>query len=98
MKLLGYSFEVVCKSGFENKVVDALSRMPPAVHLNQLTAPTMIDLKVIKEEVEKDERLKRVLLELQNKEEVKNYCVQNDMLQYKGRLVIAKASSLIPSI
>ncbi|TYK14783.1 Retrotransposable element Tf2 [Cucumis melo var. makuwa] len=53
-------------SGLENKVADALSRMPPAVHLNQLTAPAIFDLK-------------------------------NEMLQYKGRLVIAK-TSLIPSI
>ena len=66
-KLLGYSFEVVYKPGLENKVADALSRMPPAVHLNQLTAPAIFDLKVIKEEVEKDERLKGALLKLQNK-------------------------------
>ena len=52
-QLLGYSFEVVYKPGLENKAADALSRIPPIVHLCNLTAPTLIDLKLIKEEVEK---------------------------------------------
>ena len=60
-KLLGYSFEVVYKPGLENKAADALSRVPPTVHLNQLTTPILIDLKVIREEVEKDERLKEIV-------------------------------------
>ncbi|KAA0046989.1 transposon Tf2-1 polyprotein isoform X1 [Cucumis melo var. makuwa] len=85
-----YSFEVVYKPGLENKAANALSRMPPAVHLNQLRSPTSIDLKVIREEVEKDECLKGIIVKLQNNEEVKNYSLQQDMLQYKGRLVIAK--------
>lgn len=78
------------KPGLENKAANALSRMPPAVHLNQLRSPTLIDLKVIREEVEKDECLKGIIVKLQNNEEVKNYSLQQDMLQYKGRLVIAK--------
>ncbi|KAA0033873.1 Retrovirus-related Pol polyprotein from transposon 297 family [Cucumis melo var. makuwa] len=56
-KLLGYSFEVVYKPRSENKATDALLRMPPTVHLYNLSAPTMIDLKVIKEEPEKDIRV-----------------------------------------
>ena len=96
-KLLGYSFEVVYKPGFENKAEDTLSRVPPTVHLNQLTTPNLIDLKVIREEVEKDEHLKEIISKIQ-KEEVTNYTLQQGMLRYKGRLVIAKNSSLIPTI
>jgi len=57
-KLMGYSFEVVYKPGLENKAANALSRVPSMAEVNQLTAHTLIDLKVIKEEVMKDEFLK----------------------------------------
>ena len=97
-KLLGYSFEAVYKPDLENKAADALSRVPPAVHLSQLTAPTLIDLKVIREEMMKDEFLKEIILKLQKGEEVGNYTWQHEMLRYKGRIVIAKSSSLIPTI
>ncbi|KAL0550257.1 hypothetical protein IC582_014763 [Cucumis melo] len=59
-KLLGYSFEVIYKPGLENKAADALSRVPPVVHL-QLTAPALIDLKIIKKEVEKDDHLSQII-------------------------------------
>ncbi|KAL0534373.1 hypothetical protein IC582_028663 [Cucumis melo] len=56
-KLLGYSFEVFYKPGLENKAADALSRKSPEVQLCGVSAPILVDLKIIKEEVEKDEKL-----------------------------------------
>ena len=97
-KLLGYSFEVMYKPGLENKAADALSRVPPTAHLNQLTAHTLVDIKVIREEVDKDDYLKDIIDRIQREEEVKNYTLQQGILRYKGRLVIAKNSSLIPAI
>ncbi|KAA0061362.1 putative guanosine-3',5'-bis(diphosphate) 3'-pyrophosphohydrolase [Cucumis melo var. makuwa] len=47
--------------GLKNKAVDALSRVPSMVHLNQLTAPALIDLKVIKEEVGNDDHFKEII-------------------------------------
>ncbi|TYK28538.1 transposon Tf2-1 polyprotein isoform X1 [Cucumis melo var. makuwa] len=76
-KLLGYPFEVVYKLGLENKAADTLSRMPPTVHLYNLTAPMLIDLKVINEEVDNDEQLKEIISKLQSGEEVKNYSMQH---------------------
>ncbi|KAA0061891.1 transposon Tf2-1 polyprotein isoform X1 [Cucumis melo var. makuwa] len=67
-EVLGYSFEVVYKPGLKNKVADALSRMPPTVHLYTLTAQTLIDLTVIKEEVEKEEHLRKIRSELEKAE------------------------------
>lgn len=99
-KLLGYYFEVIYKLGLENKVVDALSKMPPTVHLYNLTAPTLIDLAVIKEEVEKDESLKKKMFELEEIEgKAKGkYSIQQGILKYKDQLVISKSSTLIPTI
>ncbi|KAA0034981.1 Transposon Tf2-9 polyprotein [Cucumis melo var. makuwa] len=99
-KLLGYSFEVVYKPGLENKAADALSRTPPTVHLYSLTAPTLIDLTRIKEEVEKDEQLQKIVAELKEENESKGnkFSIQQGMLKYKDRLVISKTSTLLPTI
>ncbi|KAA0062857.1 peroxidase 64 [Cucumis melo var. makuwa] len=71
-KLLGYSFE--------NKAVDALSRVPSIVHLKQLLAPTSIDLKAIKEKVENDDHLKKIIRRIRGGEEIQKYTLQQDML------------------
>ncbi|KAA0045026.1 Transposon Ty3-G Gag-Pol polyprotein [Cucumis melo var. makuwa] len=63
-KLLGYSFEVIYKPGLENKAMDALSRKPPDVQLCGISVSTLIDLKTIKEEVESDIKLQKVITEL----------------------------------
>ena len=99
-KLLGYSFEVIYKPGLENKAADALSRIPPTVHLNQLTAPNIIDVAVIKEEVNQDERLKKIRGELEEKGEQQpsKYSMKQGMLMYKNRMVISKTSKLIAMI
>ncbi|KAA0051120.1 transposon Tf2-1 polyprotein isoform X1 [Cucumis melo var. makuwa] len=72
MKWGGRSYEVYSKNGsevieisvgtleLENKASDALSRIRPVVHLNQLTAPALIDLEAIKEEVRNDPRLQEI--------------------------------------
>lgn len=56
--------------------MDALSRIPPTVHLCQFTAPALIDLLAIKEEVEKDIKLKEIIEKLQNEEDVADYSLQ----------------------
>ncbi|KAL4032881.1 hypothetical protein IC575_005964 [Cucumis melo] len=96
-KLLGYPFEVVYKPGLENKAADALSRKPPVVQLCGISAPILLDLKIIKEEVEKDEKLQKVVNEWKNEDGEKNnrFSVKNGMLHYKNRLVLSKTSSLI---
>lgn len=65
---MDYSFEVIYKPRLENKAADALSRMPPTVHLCSLTAPTLVDILVVKEEVEEDEKLSKIMVELQTVE------------------------------
>ena len=99
-KLLGYSFEVVYKPGLENKIADALSRIPPTVHLNQLTGPKLIDIEVIKAKVAQDERLKNVMQKLRETEELEEgrYSIKQGLLMYKDRIELSKTSKLIPTI
>ena len=99
-KLLGYAFEVVYKPGLENKAADALSRMPPTIHLNQLTSQKIIDVGVIREEVNKDEKLQKIKNELGEREGEPStkFLIKQGMLMYKDRLVLSKTSKLIPML
>ncbi|KAL0545045.1 hypothetical protein IC582_020183 [Cucumis melo] len=97
-KLLGYSFEVVYKPGLENKAADALSRKSPDIQLSVISAPYLVDLKIIKEEVGRDEKLQKVITTLceDGGAQDSKYSLKNGFLHYKNRLVISKTSSLIP--
>lgn len=76
-----------------------LSRVPPSVHLNNLTAPALIDIAVLKREVEEDERLKTIMKRLEKGEEVPAcFAMRQGMLRYKDRLVTSKKSALLPNI
>ncbi|KAL0539950.1 hypothetical protein IC582_024172 [Cucumis melo] len=98
-KLLGYLFEVVYKPGLENKAANALSRIPPTVHLSQQTAPALLDVAIIREEVEKDPSLQEIIkLMEEQKLEIPYYTMQQGVLKFKGRLVFSKSSSLLPTI
>ena len=97
---MGYSFEVIYKLGLENKSADALSRMPRIVHLCSLTTPTLVDIQVVKKEVEGDEKLSKIMVELQIVEEDKEskFSIRQGTLRYKYRLVLSKTSAFIPTI
>ncbi|KAA0045136.1 ty3-gypsy retroelement transposase [Cucumis melo var. makuwa] len=77
--------------GLENKAVDALSSVPPTIHLNQISAPALIDLAKIQEEVENDPKLKEIrsIVE-QDLEEFPNFTVHQGVLQFKGRKEIVR--------
>ncbi|XP_050935041.1 uncharacterized protein LOC127143841 [Cucumis melo] len=48
----------------ENKAANALSRLPSVAKLYNLTAPTIVDLETIKEELKKDHRLQKIIAEM----------------------------------
>ncbi|KAA0045216.1 Ty3/gypsy retrotransposon protein [Cucumis melo var. makuwa] len=97
-KLLGYSFEVVYQPGLENKAADALSRISSAVHLNQITAPPMIDVEIIKEETRLDPALQEITRLIEKGMEIPHYTLHQGVLKFKGRLVIPSKSTLLPTI
>ncbi|TYK14452.1 transposon Tf2-1 polyprotein isoform X1 [Cucumis melo var. makuwa] len=86
--------------GEENRVEDALFRMPAEVELKGLSVPVTVDLELIKKEVHQDPKFQKLIAELRELEDRQNnkYSLQNDVLKYKDRLVVSKTSSLISSI
>lgn len=90
---------MVYKPGLENSAADALSRVPPIVQLNQISAPALIDMAKIQEEVENDPKLQEIKDVVdQGPQNFPNFIVYQRVLQFKGRLVISKTSSLLPTI
>ena len=68
------------------------------VHLNHLTAPALLDTSVLKTKVEGDEILKEIIAKFEKGEAISGFTMQQGMLRYKGRLVISKNSTLLPTI
>ena len=92
--LLGYDFEILYQPGPQNKVADALSRKEQLPELNSLTTQGIVDM-----EIEKDEELQKIIKKLEmNHEETSKYQWEKGRLLYKGRVVLPKTSSLIPSL
>ncbi|KAA0057243.1 transposon Tf2-1 polyprotein isoform X1 [Cucumis melo var. makuwa] len=71
---------------------------PFVVKTDQRSLKFLLDQRIIKEEVEKDDHLSQIIQRIKEGEEVQKCTLQHDMLLYKERLVIAKKSSLIPII
>lgn len=66
IKLFGYDFEILNQPGLQNKIVDALSKLTPAVEINLLTSLGVIDVEIALKEVEKDEELQKIVELLKN--------------------------------
>ncbi|KAA0031986.1 Transposon Ty3-I Gag-Pol polyprotein [Cucumis melo var. makuwa] len=85
-KLLGYNFDVVYKPGLENKAADALSRVSPTAHLNQLTASSLLDVSILRSEVDGDEKLQEIVAKLEEGEDVAGFTMQNVFGGHSGYL------------
>lgn len=97
-KLLGYDFVIEYKAGRFNKVADALSRQGPMVELKHLSTPYILDVEVIQEEVNNDDRLQQIKKDIEEDSLTHpKHSVQQGRLLYKGRLVLSSTSQLIPT-
>ncbi|KAL4025315.1 hypothetical protein IC575_013702 [Cucumis melo] len=98
-KLLGYDFEILYQPGLLNKAADALSRVEPRIELHEMTTSGIVDISVVCEEVDKDEKLQQIVAKLKKEQEVGGkFEWENGRLLYKGRLVLPRTSSLIPRL
>ena len=82
-----------------NKAADALSRVEPRIELHEMTTSGIVDISIVREEVDKDEELQQIVTKLKKEQEVGGkFEWKNNRLLYKGRLVLPRTSSLIPRL
>ena len=99
MKLIGFDFKIFYRAGPENKAADALSRIPMEAQLNMISVPSLLDLEAVEKKVQEDETLKNIFERvIQDPECVPHYVVRHGKLFFKGKLVLPRTSSLIPTI
>ena len=94
---MGFQFEIVYKSSTENKVVDALSRIPKSKELNiVLSSPYWLDLDKNSEEIQEDSNLASLISSLKvNPSSYSDYIWHGGLLYYRGRLVLSKNLAII---
>ncbi|KAL0551677.1 hypothetical protein IC582_010766 [Cucumis melo] len=99
MKLVGFDFEIRYQARPENKAADVLSRIPIEAELNVIIVPSLLDITVIEREVQEDEKLKAIFDRIvADPDCIPHYTVRQGKLFYRGRLVLSKTSSFIPTI
>lgn len=99
-KLMGYDFEIIYKQGKLNKGADALSRVHEGRELNTMNSMvTWVQGEQIKAEVQEDEKLQRIIAEIQqDPSSWLGYSYRQGVLFYEDRLVISNKSQLIPTL
>lgn len=86
-KLIGYNFEIKFKHGKENKVTDALSRIPitELTQFGALILPKVLEVSRLKEEVANNSKLASIKEQLENGfVDWPGYTLNHGNLLYKG--------------
>ena len=96
-KLLGYDYEISYKSGSENVVADALSRVSSGAELNAITLTSIASdlLQQVKASYVQDAVLSKVIEQIHShsyKED--KYTLVDGMIRRKGKLVVGNDSKL----
>ena len=98
-KLLGYEFEILFRLGVANKAADALSRVTTESSLTVLTIHQPLDLTKLHQQVLKDSRLTHIIAAIrQGTCSFPGFTFEQDLLLYKGRLVLPMDSHFITTL
>nr|GEW24460.1 retrotransposon-related protein [Tanacetum cinerariifolium] len=99
-KLLGYQFTICYKPGKENRVADALSRIPEVGELYSIVAyPQWLDGTQLLDGLKDDPQLQKIVQEVTNDPQSRpGFSLVNGKLYHKERLVIPATSPWIPQL
>jgi hypothetical protein len=95
-KLMGFDFEIIYKPGHENRAADALSRRMTYAAISMIH---FADYEEWEAEVMHDKKLQAIIHDLiADSASHPNYSFKNRKLFYKGKLVLPRNSSKIPTL
>ena len=99
-KLLGYHFQIVYKPGATNKVADALSRVSSEnIELGTIISIAGVGWEEVQNSIQGDDFIQRLGEDLAaNKPHPRGYELVQDIVRYKGRIVIPPKSNLVTTL
>ena len=90
IKLIGYDFEIIYRSGKENKAADALSRLHEPLGsstLMRISSPIATWVEQLKQEWQQDQAIQNLIQEIQlNPTSHPKFSWENNLLECKGSL------------
>lgn len=97
---MGFTFDIVYRSGSTNVVADALSRQDhSAAGLGALLTTSHVPWEQLLSQIQQDPFISQLTQDIQGGKQVpKGYTLLHGTLFYKGRLVLPKRSSLVNSL
>ncbi|KAJ9559068.1 hypothetical protein OSB04_013682 [Centaurea solstitialis] len=99
VKLLGYNFSIVYKPGKNNNAADALSRKVGDVECASIGGPQWRHWDTLLQEIDNDEFLMKLKADLlADASAHKGFALQQGVLLFRGRLVIPRKSTMIPTL
>lgn len=88
-KFLGYDFDIAYKPGVENKVADALSRLPNALEFAVVSVIGRLNTRLIIDQQKYEVKLNSIRNKIERGEEVPSgYSLKGEVLYFKGCIVL----------
>lgn len=95
--LLGYTYEIIYRSGKENTIADALSRVPGSPVLNQISTPQVTLWNDIKKAAQDQPYMERIA-KCAELNLGKPYMLKDGLVFYKNRVVVPPGSSIMKQL